>query len=178
MESLWKDVPGFEGLYIVNELGIVKGVDRIVYRSDGVKQTYKESIKKQSISKRGYYYVTLSKDGKSTKVKIHRLIGKLFIPNPENKPQLNHIDGNKLNNSLDNLEWVTNKENSNHAIYSGLIDNKGSKNGMSKLTEEEVIDIRNMKHSGMFNIKEIAYCFKVSETCIYNIINRKRWNHI
>lgn len=82
---------------------------------------------KNQTDRYGYYYVHLQTKGKEKKYKIHRLVALAYIPNPENKPQVNHIDGNKLNNSVSNLEWVTAKENTEHAW----------KTGLQKMTDEQ-----------------------------------------
>lgn len=81
----------------------------------------KDKIYKQKLTNAGYRYVHVWKDGKTVPVRIARMVGKYFIPNPENKPQINHIDGNKLNNHYINLEWVTRRENLDHAMKSGFI---------------------------------------------------------
>lgn len=105
-----KEFPNYE----INELAMVRN-----------KKT--NQIKANSVGKRGYWVISLRKDGKMYLRTIHTLLAKAFIPNPENKPQVNHIDGNKLNCSLDNLEWATNKENTNHARRMGLHKSDGDK---------------------------------------------------
>lgn len=114
MEEVWKDVIGFEGYYQVSNLGRVKRI-----KSEKGAQTEK-TLKEYSYPSTGYFQVNLSKDSKVTHCYIHRLVAEAFILNPENKPQVNHIDGNKHNNNIDNLEWVTNQENSVHAYDMGL----------------------------------------------------------
>jgi hypothetical protein len=84
-----------------------------------------EKILKPSLNKRGYLYIWLCKNAKYKGFRIHRIVAKTFIPNPENKPQVNHIDRNVLNNCVDNLEWCTNSENMNHAKTTGF--RKGEK---------------------------------------------------
>lgn len=101
MEEIWKDIEGFEGLYQVSNLGRVKSS-----YTNRVLKGYKDTC--------GYLLVGLYKNNIRSSKKIHRLVAQAFIPNHENKPEVNHIDENKTNNIVSNLEWMTAKENSNH----------------------------------------------------------------
>lgn len=121
----WKWIDGFEGIYEISDKGRVRSVERIVLHSCGKRQTLKERILKPQIHKtRGsnYYFVLLSADSKASKRYIHRLVAEEFISNPENKPQVNHIDNDGTNNDVTNLEWVTALENSQHAWKTGQHD--------------------------------------------------------
>ena len=106
--EIWKDIEGYEGLYQISSLGRVKSLN---YRKSG-----KEGYISIYIGSHGYPSVTLSKNKKYTPLLLHRLIAQAFIPNPENKPEIDHLDGNKLNFNRNNLSWVTSKENSNNPI--------------------------------------------------------------
>jgi NUMOD4 motif/HNH endonuclease len=108
----WRDVVGFEGLYVISNLGRVKSLKRKYLKMKNPFLT--PSIQKVA-NKSSYYKVYLYKEGQEFKVFLHRLIGMAFIPNLENKPFINHIDGNGLNNAIDNIEWCTAKENNTHA---------------------------------------------------------------
>lgn len=110
MKEIWKDIKGYEGLYQISNLGRVKSLPR-AYRC--VFST-KEIIMKPSTNIAGYLQINLNSEGNLKNYKIHRLVAEAFIPNPENKPQVNHIDEDKTNNLASNLEWVTAKENNNH----------------------------------------------------------------
>ncbi len=132
MEEIWKDIHGYEGLYQVSNLGNVRSLH---YRAKS--KGSKIQNLKQQINKGGYLKVTLLKNGKAKNFFVHRLVACEFIPNPNNKPQINHLDGNKSNNTINNLEWATNSENQTHAILSGLkekntIGQMGYKNVYSK----------------------------------------------
>lgn len=114
MKEIWKDIKGYEGLYQVSNLGRVKSLGR--NQTIGDKTTYfkEEKILIGSKNHKGYWYVGLYKDGKGKRKAIHRLVAEHFIPNPENKPCVNHKDEVKTNNCVDNLEWLTHKENTNY----------------------------------------------------------------
>lgn len=113
MKEIWKDIPNYEGYFQVSNLGRVKSLARIVLWG-GKPRREKEKIKNHYINREGYPCVTLCKERKSHAFLIHRLVAEAFIPNPENKPFVDHIDTNKENFSLDNLRWVTAKENANN----------------------------------------------------------------
>lgn len=117
----WRDIPGFEGYYQASNLGRIRSVDRTVirhggYRAAGKPIRYKGKIISPHVNSSGYYLVTLYKRRKGTAKYVHILVATCFIENTENKREVNHIDGNKLNNSVENLEWVTSSENKLHAI--------------------------------------------------------------
>ena len=157
----WKVVKGFEN-YLVSSLGNVK--------------TINGKLKKVVYDSKNYYgYVELWKNNKGKKFRIHRLVAETFIPNTLGKEQVNHIDGDKKNNCVSNLEWVTPKENIRHAIENDLSSIKyGSKNLASKLKEEDVKYIR--ENAGINkSVKELSEIYNVSTTTIYNIINYKKW---
>jgi hypothetical protein len=124
-KEVFRDVLGYEGLYQVSNYGRVKSLERknIFYcglRKEHLERPTEEKILNYNKSNRGYLQVCLTKDGKSKTYTVHRLVAKAFLPNLKNKKQVNHIDGNKENNSIDNLEWVTSSENNKHAFITGL----------------------------------------------------------
>lgn len=117
----WKDVKGYEGLYQVSNIGRVRSLDRVIIDT-WCKRHIKGKMLKvtQHNGKQPYEYVSLSKDGIVNKVFVHRLVAQAFISNSINLPQVNHKDGNVLNNNYKNLEWVTNAENTQHAYDTKL----------------------------------------------------------
>lgn len=113
MKEIWKDIVGYEGRYQISNLGNVLCLN--------YKNTHKPHLLSIFTTKTGYNQIHLTKANKQSRFFVHVLVAKAFIPNPYNKPQVNHIDGNKQNNCVDNLEWVTAKENIEHAMQNGLI---------------------------------------------------------
>ncbi len=106
---------------------------------------------------------------------VHRLVAEKYVPNPENKPQVNHIDGNKLNNHYTNLEWVTNQENRNHAIEHGL-HTMGEDCSWSKLNNDKVNFIR--QHKNDITVKEFTELFNVTRSTIEDVINFRTWKDV
>jgi hypothetical protein len=125
-KEIWKDILGFEGIYMISSFGNVKSMDRQIrqVRADGsVRIThYKGRILKQITNRLGYLMIMLS-NGNKKNCSVHRLVALAFIPNPENKSDVNHKNGVKTNNKMDNLEWATHSENMKHAHNTGLIIN-------------------------------------------------------
>ncbi len=129
MQEIWKDIEGYEGLYQVSNLGRTKSLKR--------KFVKEEKILTYTKNKKGYLQVSLAKNGKTKTERVNRLVAKTFIPNPKNLPQVNHIDGNKLDNSIENLEWCDCKYNINEAWKIGLNKKRfGRENNRSRKVEQ------------------------------------------
>lgn len=120
LKEIWKDIPGYEGYYQASTFGRIRSLDRDRVDTLGRKFRVKGTIRKPATSKDGYLELDLNCDGHVKYFRVRRLVAITFIPNPENKPEVNHKDGNKKNNSALNLEWVTSLENIHHAIETGL----------------------------------------------------------
>ena len=115
MEEIWKDIKGYVGFYQVSNLGRVRSVEREIYKSNNVKQISKSSILKFEKSK-GYNYVHLFKNGTRKRIAVHRLVAEAFILNPNNLPEVDHINTIRDDNRVENLRWVTHKENMNNEL--------------------------------------------------------------
>lgn len=167
MTEIWKEIsiPG----YFISNLGRLKG------RSGKIIKTY--------INHEGYYTICLKPNGRNGKaqcVRIHRLIAEAFIPNPENKPFVNHIDGNKRNNDITNLEWCTNQENIIHAFKTGL--NKalsGSINPFAKLTSAQIKYIKEkyIPRDKNFGARALGKMFNVPHSKIVRILKGERYKY-
>lgn len=119
LEEQWKDIKGYEGLYLISNRGRVLSLYQ--YKRNGGSGYFVNTRElKKSMTTTGYEKVELTKDGKKKSHKIHRLVAKHFVANPFNRDVVNHIDGNYLNNNADNLEWCTTAENCIHALDEGL----------------------------------------------------------
>jgi len=157
MVENWKMINNYEGYYMVSNTGIVKSLDRTYTDSIGRSVFKRGKIQKKYI-RRNYWCVWLNKNNKSTPFSIHRLVATHFVDNPEGKRYVNHIDGDKLNNYADNLEWCTAKENTMHAIDNRLIVfSNGEEARNSKLKEEQIVyilksDLTQQELSDMFNV--------------------------
>jgi hypothetical protein len=173
----WKDVIGFEGYYQVSNLGKIKSLSRYIKHSRGSDMLLKEKILSTQVNCHGYLKVILSKHNSQKTFRVHTLVCKAFLNNPENKRDINHINGNKTDNRLINLEYNTRSENMKHCFRIGLNCHKGQNHNQSKLNEKDVLDIRSEKYKG-FKIKDIAFIYGVKPCTISNIIAKRIWIHI
>ncbi len=165
----WKDVIGYEGLYQVSNYGRVKSLGRYVNSGHpGSKPRFKpEKILTTKYHPEGYIQNEFYKDGKKILRKVHRLVAIAFLGNHEDMV-VNHIDGNKSNHRLDNLEWCTTSENHLHAYSTGLkVSKKGEKHHRSKLTDEQALNIKQLK--GKLSQRKIAIMYGVSQTVVTRI---------
>ena len=110
----WKDIKGYEGIYQVSDLGRVKRIGR--YKNQSGAEWESGKILSPANNQKGYYFVNLSQNNKTAQKYIHRLVAEAFVPNPKNKPTVNHINCDRSDNRAENLEWATYRENNNYAI--------------------------------------------------------------
>ena len=142
MTEIWKDIEGYEGLYQVSNKGRVRSVARVVTWKNQSVKTYKSRIMK-SREKFGYCYISLYKDFKSKEYRMHRLVAEAFIPNPNNLPEVNHIDENKLNNEIENLEWCTRQYNNSYGTRGKRIGATKRKNSLNCSLEKHTSEREN-----------------------------------
>lgn len=182
MEEEWRDIAGYEGLYQVSNLGRVKSLERRIPNSRGFgTRIVREMIKKQSCIEGRYCSASFNNNGHHKTIVIHRIVAKTFISNPKNKPTVNHRDGNKHNNRVENLEWATYSENNRHAINdlnAKRAGPKGSRSSLSRLKENQVGEIKKLLKLGIYFDREIAWMFKVDRSCITSIKLGKTWKHV
>lgn len=182
-EEVWRDVPGFDGKYQVSNFGRVK---RLSYRSyfESNNQVgsftchkdYKEKIWEVFDCRHEYPYIVLRKDGSLRKYSIHRLVASAFIENPDNLPEVNHIDGNTKNCRSDNLEWATRKSNAIHAVQV-LNKGRGETHGGAKLSEKVVLEIISLYERGKTR-KELQSLFSLSKSHVARIVTGTAWKHL
>ena len=158
--EVWKPVVGYEGLYEVSDQGRVKGPKGFV---------------KPKIGRNGYARTELWRKGDRHRPSIHRLVAQTFIPNPHGKPQVNHLDGDKLNNSVSNLEWCTARENALHAV--ALHARHGERATGAKLSEREAIAILVMLDKGVPG-KWLADLFGITNAQISHLRLDRQWRRL
>ena len=170
MDEEWKDISGFNGNYQISNFGRVKSKERVV--SNSVRTYVKgEQILRTQTMKSGYKCVVLREGGKKKLLKIHRLVATAFIPNPDHLPCVNHIDENKQNNFVENLEWCTFKYNTEHAIKNGLKP-VACGNNIQRVLQ---LNIRDLSINQVFdNIACASRSIGCNESCIYGAIVQKR----
>lgn len=172
MKEVWKDIPGYEKFYQASNTGKVRSIDRIINN-----RKYVGVVLKPVVNEWGYKIIVLTKLGKKKNTRVHRVIAKTFIKNTNNKPCVNHKDGDKTNNHVDNLEWCTHKENSKHAVKTNLILT-GEDSKSSKLTKKQVLEIRRLYKNGEMSVVEISKKYNVFHNTISSIVNRRTWKNL
>ena len=171
-KEIWKDIIGYEGLYQISNFGQLKSLSR---KSNGEFG----KIRKPENNGRGYLSISLSKNSKSKHFYIHRLVAKAFISNPQDKPEVNHKQGIKFDNIAIGLEWVTKKENIEHAVKIGLYkigNREGENNNNAKLTDVKAKKI--YYYSQLHSVKETYEKFNTTKNTVNQIKHKRTWKHL
>lgn len=171
MQEVWKDIVGYEGCYQVSNLGNVKALRRM-FTPNGATRFTKEKLANFYINKSGYVKVQMSLNSKQKSYSVHRLVAIAYLPNDQNKQEVNHKDGNKLNNVISNLEWSTRSENVIHGIKNNLI--KVKKRGFHNMSKV-VINVEN----GIFYdcVLDAAESININYDKLRNRLNGKVFNN-
>lgn len=167
--EIWKPIEGTDGRYEVSNTGKI--------RSLNYKNTGKTVELKPAPDPKGYIKTMILVNGKYKTVKLHRLVAEAFIPNPENKPQVNHKDGNKNNNAVSNLEWSTNIDNAHHAIIHGLFINsfKATENANNKRKKKVIAIDKNGRQYVFESINEASRKLEVNRRQIQETLKGNRY---
>lgn len=172
--EVWAEVPGSCGLYQISTKGRMRSVSRNVLDKRGIIQRFAGGLLSPNKTYRGYLTYTMSINGFAVRKSAHRIVAESFIPNPENKPHVNHLNSNRTDNRVENLEWCTHSENVKHSYKIGVSTQVGTKNSCCKLTEKQVINIFNSRKSP----RELCNVYPVSIKTISDIRTGKSWSHI
>ena len=176
--EIWIDVKGYEGLYQVSNLGNVKRLDGIIVTKRFVVKPKLGKILNLTIKDNGYLSAMFSNKNNKKRFYVHRLVGLAFLENPENKKTINHINGVKTDNRLENLEWCTYSENLNHAIFSKL-RKSGHEVYNCKLSKEKIIAIRRLYSiNKKFNKLKLSKKLGISDGTIHRIIRNKTYKQL
>lgn len=167
-DIIWLPIPGYEGIYEASNQGDIRSVDHITDQG----QISRGRVLKQIKTYHGYLQVAMCKNGKPKTVRVHRQILAAFVGLSDSP--VNHKDGDKTNNQLSNLEYVTPTQNIQHAIAMGLMDNRGE-NGVSFLTNSQMIEIKELLKNSSLSQKRIAEMFGMAQPSVSQINTGKRW---
>lgn len=178
-EEIWKEIPEFKGYYQASNQGRIRSMPRKSWNGKTIVDRKTRILRNQNLPD-GYQQVGIMMPGeRQLRYYVHRLVASAFIPNVNNKPFVNHIDGVKHHNTPDNLEWVTKSENAKHSFATGLQCNKGEQHPSHKVTTADVLKIRERYKNGestyhIFNSGD----YKLSYTNIKDIVSRRLWVHV
>jgi hypothetical protein len=175
-KEIWKDIDGYEYMYQVSNLGNIRSLDRYLETSNGKCVFKRGQLIKKCNHTGGYHLVMLHNNGITKNKFVHRLVAESFLDNKSGKRCVNHLNGNKKDNRVSNLEWVSHKENSIHAFKNDL-NVSGSRHPNSVLVEDDVKKIRIMLDMSLSESKIASY-FNVNRVTINRIRNKTSWKKV
>lgn len=181
MTTLWRPVPGYEGRYEVSNDGQVRSLDRITPHNIGKNQRIRGRLLSPVKNDSGYLCVWFRAGRKMRKcLRVHRLVAAAFIPNPEDKPEVNHLDNNPLNNRVENLEWCTRTENLQHMTNQGRRARPmlGKRAPVAILADEEVRELRAAYEAGGISFAKLGERFGVSKRCAMRCAKRESYSDV
>lgn len=164
--EIWKEVKGFENDYEISNLGRLRTKERFVKHYKGGVRKYKSQLKKIRLNANGYLRCNLKKDGKRYDFTIHKLVALSFLKEDKKRVFVNHKNGIKTDNRLQNLEWCTLSENTKHAVKNRLIK--------TKLSDKEAMEIKNSKLSN----RKLSKIYGIGSTVVWRIKNGKAYKHL
>lgn len=178
MIEVWKPLPKYNNCYEVSNLGRVRSIKRLVKGSRGSLQIKPSVVLTPRTKANGYQSVHIRLDGTNSYPLVHRLVATVFLPNDNNLPQVNHKDGNKLNNRVENLEWCSASQNMKHAFELGLAPS-GGRSHLAKLSFGEVLAIKSeyVRGSKDFGIVALARKYGISKSMISLIVREEKWKY-
>lgn len=182
MNEKWRPIDGFESSHEVSNLGRIRTIERewvgVTPRGHPARRKTAQRVCGQRVSRNGYMQVALCVGGKPHSKLVHRIVAHAFIPPAHNCEQVNHVNGDKTDNRVENLEWTTARGNQLHAIANGLArGRRGMEHGMSKLTDSDVREIRRLLARGVVQ-RRIAEQFGVAPCKITMIKHGTAWKHV
>lgn len=180
-KEIWKDIENYENYYQISNFGRLRSLTRTIIRQ-GRPIIMKGKILSPPIA-RGYKVTKLCKNGTYIYKPIHILVAKYFVPNLNNKPEVNHIDGNKLNNYASNLEWVTRSENEQHAYDTGLEKMTNEikykiQQSNKMFNDNDILNILDLYYNQKLSMRKIAKMYNTYHPVISNIIKNKGYKNI
>jgi hypothetical protein len=176
--EIWKAIAKFDNQYEISSFGQIRSIDGYVIRKNGWKYFRKGKILKPS-KHQGYFKGAVCVNKKMVSYKIHRLVAECFLDKESEFLEVNHKNGIKTDNTVDNLEWVTRQENIQHCIDNKLQTAfKGEEVGNSKLKENEVLDIRKKFIPRVYSRAKLAKEYNVSQATIKDILHKRTWRHL
>lgn len=176
MQEIWKPIVGYEGLYEVSNLGRVRSIDRVIFVNNKKRKLTGKLLELKC--NRGGYLICVLSNKKTKSIRVHRVVAESFIPKIKGKLCINHLDNDRTNNNVSNLQWCTQKENIRYAYSQNRMDwerIKGEKHPQSKLNISLVKEIRNKQ--GILKRIDVARLYKIDPANVSSIWNRKTWKH-